>query len=147
MIRCGQHSISKANCHGSERERLGNWQLFIGRYWNFGKPISIANEVSVQVDDLRRKIEALPPTDEVCRKEYEASKEVERLSVECFLELAKTEGPNITSDERCALASILATIENRSALDSEADHRRWSEAMRKAFPDFLKALSLGCNNE
>ncbi len=64
---------------------------FYRKVLEFWKPISIANEVSVQVDDLRRKIEALPPTDEVCRKEYEASKEVERLSVECFLELAKTD--------------------------------------------------------
>lgn len=109
---------------------------------DFWKPFSIANEFSVQIGELRRKIEALPPTDEVCRKEYEAAKEVERLSVECFLELAKQTGAEITSEEQCALANILASIENRSALDSEADHRRWSDAMRKAFPIFLKHFPL-----
>jgi hypothetical protein len=115
---------------------------FYRRVLNFWKPFSFANEFSVQVGDLRRKIEALPPTDEVCRKEYEAAKEVERLSIECFLELAKQTGAEITSEERCALANILASIENRSALDSEADHRRWSDAMRKAFPIFLKHFPL-----
>ncbi len=108
----------------------------------FWKPISLANEFSIQVRELRRKIESLPPIDEICRKEFEAAKELERLSLECFLELAKQTGAEITSEERCALANILASIENRSALDSEADHRRWSDAMRRAFPIFLKHFPL-----
>ncbi len=122
--------------------KLRELALFYRRVLDFWKPIALANELSIQVGELRRKIETLPPTDEVCRKEFEAAKELERLSVECFLELAKQTGAEIESDERVALANILASIENRSALDSDADHRRWSEAMRKAFPIFLKHFPL-----
>lgn len=127
------------NVGGGKNRELASFYRKVLDFWT---PISFANELAIQVRDLRRKIELLPPTDQVCREEFEAAKEVERLSVECFLELAKQTGSGISSDERCSLANILASIENRSALDSEADHRRWSDAMRKAFPIFLKHFPL-----
>jgi very-short-patch-repair endonuclease len=122
--------------------KAGELASFYRQVLAFWKPFSLANEISILVSSFRRKLDALPPTDDVCRREYESAKEVERLSVECFLELAKQTGAEITGEERCALANILASIENRSALDSEADHRRWADAMRKAFPIFLKHFPL-----
>ncbi len=108
----------------------------------FWKPIAKANEVACSVVELQKQLAALPATDEACRSEYEAAKEVAKLSAESFLELARQSGAEITDEERSLLANILATIENRSGLETEADHRRWSEAMRKAFPVFLRHFPL-----
>jgi very-short-patch-repair endonuclease len=113
------------------REVLGFW-----------KPIAQANEAACLVGELRRQLEFLPPTDEACRAAYQAAEEVAKLSAESFLELARQSGAEISDEERSLLANILATLENRSGLDSEADHRRWSDAMRKAFPIFLKHFPL-----
>lgn len=108
----------------------------------FWKPMVSANTATALVHEFRAELDSLPPTDEACRREYEAAAEVAKLSAECFLELARQTGAEITDEERSLLANILATIENRSGLDTEADHRRWSDAMRKAFPVFLKHFPL-----
>lgn len=123
---------------GSDRDLA----VFYRRVLEYWRPFTIANAVALNLRELRVNLNGLPSTDEVCRREYDAAKEVERLSVECFVEVAKQIGAGITKDERCLLANILASIDNRSALDSEADHRRWSNAMRKAFPVFLKHFPL-----
>ncbi|MGB7328264.1 MAG: AAA domain-containing protein [Rubripirellula sp.] len=108
----------------------------------FWMPMVVANTASCAISELRAELNELPPTDDACRSEYAAAQEVAKLSAECFLELARQSGAEITDEERSLLANILATIENRSALDTEADHRRWSNAMRKAFPIFLKHFPL-----
>ena len=116
--------------------------VFSRQVLSFWKPMILANEAARLVQEMRGQLESLPPTDEACRSEHEAAKEVQELSAACFLELARQSGAEITDEERGLLANILATIENRSGLDTEADHRRWSEAMRKAFPIFLKHFPL-----
>ena len=108
----------------------------------FWRPMVTANSASKAMHELRTALDALPPTDQACRREHDAAQEVAKLSAECFFELAKQSGAEISDEERSLLANILATIANRSALDTEADHRRWSEAMRKAFPIFLKHFPL-----
>lgn len=115
---------------------------FYRQVLNFWRPVIYANQTMSEVAVLRRELEELPKTDEACRKEFEASNEVEALSANCLLELARQTGAEITADERSDLANILAAIENRSALDTDADHRRWAEAMRKAFPIFLRHFPL-----
>lgn len=115
---------------------------FSRQVMEFWKPIGQANEAACLVGELRRQLDALPPTDDACRAEYGAAQKVAKLSAESFLELARQSGAEISDEERSLLANILATIENRSGLDTEADHRRWSEAMRKAFPIFLKHFPL-----
>ncbi len=116
--------------------------LFGRQVLQFWKPMVKGNEAAQLVRELRSQLDELPPTDEVCRREYEAAQEVAKLSAESFLELARQSGAEISDEERSLLANILATIENRSGLDTEADHLRWSEAMRKAFPVFLKHFPL-----
>src|SRR5690606_33411637 len=119
-----------------ETVAFGRWVL------EFWKPIAKANQAARLVHDLRTELDHLPPTDEACRRENLASQSVAKLSAEAFLELARQSGAEISDEERCLLANILATIENRSGLDTEAEHRRWSEAMRRAFPIFLKHFPL-----
>jgi very-short-patch-repair endonuclease len=120
-------------------QSLASFYRKVLEFWN---AFAHANEVAILVNTSRRNLELLPTTDDICRREQESAKEVETLSIECFQELAKQTGAEITNVERCALANILASIENRSALDSDADHRRWADAMRKAFPVFLKHFPL-----
>lgn len=115
---------------------------FSRKVLEFWKPIVQTNEAAFLASELRRQLDALPPTDKACRAAHKTAEEVAKLSAESFLELARQSGAEISDEERCLLANILATIENRSGLDSEADHRRWSEAMRKAFPIFLKHFPL-----
>ncbi len=105
-------------------------------------PLTRANEKALQVRSLRRDVDSLPTTNDACKAEHDAANEVERLSVECIQEIAQQTGSSITTAERCKLANILAAIDNRSALDSEADHRRWSVAMKTAFPIFRKHYPL-----
>lgn len=115
---------------------------FARQVLEFWKPMVQANAAASFVRELRDQLDRLPATDDACRREYEAAQEVAKLSAESFLELARQSGSDITDQERSLLANILATIENRSGLDTEADHRRWSEAMRKAFPIFLRHFPL-----
>ncbi len=127
---------------GMSRDITPKAVLFARQVLQFWKPIADASSAACLVQDLRDQLDQLPATDEACRREYEAACEVAKLSAESFLELARQSGSEITDEERSLLANILATIENRSGLDTEADHRRWSEAMRKAFPVFLKHFPL-----
>jgi len=115
---------------------------FARQVLGFWKPMVQATAAAFLVGELRDQLDCLPATDDACRREYQAAQEVAKLSAESFLELARQSGSEITDEERSLLANILATIENRSGLDTEADHRRWSEAMRKAFPIFLKHFPL-----
>ena len=112
------------------------------RVLEFWRVLARANESARLIRQFRTQLDELPSTDDACRREFETAQEVAKLSAESFLELARQSGADISDEERCSLANILSTIENRSGLDTEADHRRWSEAMRKAFPIFLKHFPL-----
>lgn len=115
---------------------------FCSEILKFWRPLSLVNQTTLEVSRLREQLSGLPAIEDACDKHIHARKELQDLCSKLLIELAQQTGTQITEDERVSLANVLAAINNRSELDSEYDNRRWSSAMQKAFPIFLKHFPL-----